>query len=269
MDGAGDPDRHRRAAARLRDHRLARTPIGDLPEGCRPASEREGYAVQAELHRLLTATGLGPVVGHKIGCTTPVMQAYLGIPNPCAGGIFAATVHHGVARLRPRDHVRVGVECEIGARLGADLPAAEAPFDRERVGAAVEACFAAMEIVDDRYRDYRTLGVATLIADDFFNAGCVLGPPVTDWRRLDLRALRGATRVDGAEVGRGEGRAVMGHPLEALAWLANLFAGLGPGLRAGEFVLLGSLVETRWLEPGNAVSVRVEGLGEVRADLAP
>jgi 2-oxo-3-hexenedioate decarboxylase/2-keto-4-pentenoate hydratase len=269
MQGAGDADRHRRAAGWLRDHRLARTPIDALPEASRPASEREGYAVQAALHPLLTADGLGPVVGHKIGCTTPVMQAYLGIPNPCAGGVFAATVHHGAARLRVRDYVRVGVECEIGVRLGADLPPAAAPFDRERAGAAVQACFAAMEIVDDRYRDFRALGVATLIADDFFNAGCILGPPVPDWRRLDLPALRGATRLEAAEVGRGEGRAIMGHPLEALAWLANLRAGLGLGLRAGEFVLLGSLVETRWLEPGDAVSVRVEGLGEVRAELAP
>jgi 2-oxo-3-hexenedioate decarboxylase/2-keto-4-pentenoate hydratase len=111
--------------------------------------------------------------------------------------------------------------------------------------------------------------VPTLVADDFFNAGCVLGPPVTRWRDLDLPALDGVTRLNGTEVGRGQGRAVMGHPLEALAWLANLRARLGlPGLRAGEFVLLGSVVETRWAEPGDEVSVAIEGLGEVRATFA-
>ena len=197
------------------------------------------------------------------------MQAFLGIENPCAGGVPQTTVHEAEACVRHRDYVRVGVECEIAVRLGADLGPAGAPFDRVRVAAAVEAVLAAMEIVDDRYRDYRTLDVPTLIADDFFNAGCVLGPPVTRWRDLDLPTLTGVTRLNGAEVGRGEGRAVMGHPFEALAWLANLRARLGLGIRAGEFVLLGSVVETRWVSAGDEAVVAIEGLGEVSARFEP
>jgi 2-keto-4-pentenoate hydratase len=261
-------DRRRRAATLLREQRLTRTPIAPLPADCRPTDEREGYGIQEALHGLMTDAGLGPVAGHKIGCTTPVMQAFLGIPNPCAGGVHAATVFEGHAFVRHRDYVRVGAECEIAVRLGADLGPAGAPFDRERVAPAVDAVLAAMEIVDDRYRDYRTLGVATLIADDFFNAGCVLGPSITRWRALDLPGLQGVTRLNGTEVGRGEGRAVMGHPFEALAWLANLRARRGLGLRAGEFVLLGSVVETRWVSPGDEVAVAIEGLGDVRATFA-
>jgi 2-keto-4-pentenoate hydratase len=258
-------DPARRAATLLRDRRLARAPIEPLPSDCRPRDERDGYLVQEVLHGLLTGAGLGSVAGHKIGCTTPVMQAFLGIRNPCAGGVLGATVHHAEGRVRHADYVRVGVECEIAVQLGADLAPASAPFDRARVTPAVEAVLAGMEIVDDRYRDYRTLDVPTLIADDFFNAGCVLGPPVTRWPELDLTALTGITRLNGVEVGRGQGRAVMGHPFEALAWLANLRASLGLGLRAGEFVLLGSVVETRWVGPGDRVAVSIEELGEVRA----
>ena len=262
-------DRHRRAATLLRDQRLGRIPIESLPADCRPRDELDGYLVQEALHGLLGDAGLGPVAGHKIGCTTPVMQAYLGIRNPCAGGVYAATVHRRAARVRHGDYLRVGVECEIAVRLGRDLGPMGAPFDRARVAPAVEAVLAAMEIVDDRYRDYRTLDVPTLIADDFFNAGCVLGSPVTRWRDLDLPALTGVTRLNDAEVGRGEGRAVMGHPFEALAWLVNLRARFGLGLRAGDFILLGSVVETRWVSAGDEVTVAIEGLGEVRATFAP
>jgi 2-keto-4-pentenoate hydratase len=266
MDAAAD--RHRRAARLICDQRLARTPIDPLPGDCRPRDETEGYAVQEVLHGLLASAGRGAIVGHKIGCTTPVMQRYLGIKNPCAGGIPATTVHHGHAGVRHQDYVRVGVECEIAVRLGADLGPTGAPFDRARVAGAVAAVLPAMEIVDDRYRDYRTLDVATLIADDFFNAGCVLGTPVTGWRELDLPAVTGVTRLNGVEAGRGEGRAVMGHPFEALAWLANLRGRSGLGLHAGEFVLLGSVVETRWVSAGDEVTVAIEGLGEVRATFA-
>jgi 2-keto-4-pentenoate hydratase len=267
-DAVDVADRPRRAAAILRDLRLARTPIGPLPGDCRPRDESDGYAAQEALRDLLTAAGLGPVAGHKIGCTTPVMQTFLGIDHPCAGQVHAKAVHHGQAHVRHADYVRVGVECEIAVRLGTDLGPGEGVFGRERVARAVDAVLPAMEIVDDRYRDYRTLDVPTLIADDFFNAGCVLGPPIKQWRDLDLSTLTGVTRLNGVEVGRGQGRAVMGHPFEALAWLANLRASLGLTVRAGEFVLLGSVVETRWVSVGDEVTVVIEGLGEVHATFA-
>jgi 2-oxo-3-hexenedioate decarboxylase/2-keto-4-pentenoate hydratase len=124
---------------------------------------------------------------------------------------------------------------------------------------------AAIEVVDDRYEDYRTLDVPTLIADDFFNAACVLGAPVAAWRDLDLASLRGRMRINGAEVGTGRGGDILGHPLEALAWLANALVARGRCLEAGEIVLLGSVVETRWVAAGDRVDVTIEGLGSARA----
>ena len=251
------------AAARLRDQRLSLTPITDLPEPLRPRDEAEGYALQSTLNHLLVEAGMGQLVGHKIGCTTPVMQAFLNIPNPCAGRIFGQTVIHRSGRIPHSGFVKVGIECEIAVELARNLGGA-ATHTRESVAEAVGGVMAAIEIVDDRYADYRTLGVPTLIADDFFDSGCVLGKPVRDWRNLDLSSLRGRTVINGTQVGQGIGRLVMGHPLEALSWLANSRAthNLGP-IRAGEFVLLGSVVETKWLNAGDQARVEIEGLGEL------
>ena len=74
------------------------------------------------LHARLTAAGWGALGGHKIGCTTPVMQAFLGIDHPCAGGVFARIVQHRHGAFRRGDFRHVGVECEITVRLAADLP---------------------------------------------------------------------------------------------------------------------------------------------------
>jgi 2-oxo-3-hexenedioate decarboxylase/2-keto-4-pentenoate hydratase len=104
-----------------------------------------------------------------------------------------------------------------------------------------------------------------LIADDFFDAGCVLGEQVTEWQALDLPSLIGVTCINGVEVGRGRGADVMGHPFEALAWLANSFAQRGKHLRAGEFVFTGSVVETKWVSRGDRVVTTIEGLGKVEA----
>src|SRR4249919_3452645 len=228
------------AASRLLDQRLSLDPITDLPEAMRPQSEAEGYALQRVLNGLLTVAGLGRQVGHKIGCTTSVMQKFLGIPNPCAGAVFEKTVLRRSARVPRSGFVRLGIECEIAVELSRDLAPAGAPVDREAAGNAVGAVMASIELVDERYEDFRTLGVPTLIADDFFDSGCVLGDPVRDWRNLDLAGLSGATYINGVEIGRGTGSLVMGHPFEALAWLANSRNkhGFDP-LRAGDFVLLG------------------------------
>jgi 2-oxo-3-hexenedioate decarboxylase/2-keto-4-pentenoate hydratase len=255
-----------RAAALIAKQRLALTPI-DLPMELRPESEAQGYRLQAAANAALAAAGLGAPVGHKIGCTTPVMQAFLGIHSPCSGEVFAATVAHGRANLRAKDYRRLGVECEIVVRLARDISPGDAPFDKEKVGRAVGAVMAGIEIVDDRYADYKTFGVPSLIGDNFFNAGCVLGKPVTDWRRLDLAALKGRTLINRIEVGSGHGAMVLGHPLEALAWLANARAARGLGLKRGEFVFLGSLVETKWLKAGDHVRIEIEELGAIGVEV--
>jgi 2-oxo-3-hexenedioate decarboxylase/2-keto-4-pentenoate hydratase len=256
------------AAGLLAGARLSGARFAGLPDGLRPGGEAEAYAIQDALHVRLDAAGGGPLVGYKIGCTTAVMQRFLGIDNPCAGGVQAPGVQRRAGDFRHADFLRVGVECEIAVALARDLPEAGVPYDRHEAGDAVGACMAAIEVVDDRYQDYRAIDPLTLVADDFFHAGCVLGDPVEDWRRLDLPAARGRMTINGAEVGSGMGGDVLGHPIAALAWLANLRAAHGRPLRAGTFVLLGSVVETRWLEQGDRVEIAIEGLGGVSATFA-
>jgi 2-oxo-3-hexenedioate decarboxylase/2-keto-4-pentenoate hydratase len=245
-------------------YRLGRRPMPALDLSVRPTDEAAAYAVQDALHPLLVER-LGAVAGHKIGCTTAVMQAFLGISSPCAGAVFENTVHTSPARVRHADFLHVGVECEIVVRLGRDLTPGQAPFGREAVAGAVAACMAGMEIVDDRYVDYKSLDTPTLIADDFFDAGCVLGAQVTDWRALDLAAATGRTRINGVEVGRGRGADVMGHPFAALAWLANNLAQRAQAIKAGQFVFTGSVVETKWVNRGDRVEMEIDGLGGVAA----
>lgn len=237
-----------------------------LPEQARPRDEAEAYRVQEAVHGMLSASGFGPVAGHKIGCTTAVMQQFLGIDHPCAGGVFGTRVFHDSVALPFDAFLHVGVETEIAVVLGRDLPPRATPYSRDEVRSAVSAVAAAIEIVDDRWDDYRRVDTPTLIADDFFNDASVLGRLHRLAEGMDLGALRGATRVNGVEVGRGTGADVLGDPLNALAWLANHLAARGPGLRAGEFVSTGSVVQTKWMSRGDAVEVEIEGLGRCRAE---
>jgi 2-keto-4-pentenoate hydratase len=254
----------RAAAKTIGAARRKRTPLSPLAGDAAPATEADGYRIAAAVHDLLAAD-FGKRIGYKIGCTSPVMQQYLNIPHPCGGGVFAKGVHESGVSLRAADYVRVGVECEIAVRLARDLLATEAPFTAEWVGEAIEAYLPAIEIVDDRYVDWQTIGAPTLVADDFFAAGCVLGSPVARSAAPDLSAVVGRAVINGVEVGQGTGADVLGHPHNALAWLANHLAAADKGLRAGEIVLTGSLVKTVWLNAGDHVVMELAGLGRVEA----
>jgi 2-oxo-3-hexenedioate decarboxylase/2-keto-4-pentenoate hydratase len=255
------------AAGILARQRLSLSPIF-LDPAVRPAGEAEGYALQEQVNAHLSGTRLGAVVGHKIGCTTEVMQKFLGIGSPCSGEVFSATVFQDAGDVSRASYRRLGVECEIAVEIGQNIEPRREAYTRQSVALHVGAVTAGIEIVDDRYEDYRALGAATLIADNFFNAGCVLGAPLRNWHALDLSALTGHMRINGSEVGRGTGAAVMGHPFEALAWLANARSARGLALRRGEFVFLGSLVETKWLAEGDEVSISIAQLGEVNLSVS-
>jgi 2-keto-4-pentenoate hydratase len=259
MDKIADAARAISEARRAKKHRSV------LPPELRPGDERDAYRVQDAVHSILTESGWGPVVGYKIGCTTPVMQEYLGIPNPCAGAIFESGVHASGATLAFDDFLGVGVEGEIAVRLCRDLHALDKPVTAAEVAEAIGFYMPAIEIVDNRYLDWRH--TPTLIADDFFAAGCVLGKPIDRGAAPNLATAVGHTTINNVEVGRGTGADVMGHPHNALAWLANNLAARGITLRKGEIVLTGSLVQPVWLAPDDSVFVNISGLGSVTLNL--
>ena len=77
--------------------------------------------------------------------------------------------------------------------------------------------------------------------------------------------MAGRAIINGEEAGRGTGADVLGHPHNALAWLANHLAEEGKGLHAGQIVLTGSLVKTVWVNAGDRVKMELDGLGTVEA----
>ena len=254
------------AAAWVAKGRIDGARIGELPVEARPRDVDEAYAAQDALHTLMTSAGRGRPVAYKIGCTTPVMQQFLGIESPCAGRVFERDVHFQEALFDMSNLLHPGVECELAVFIGSTPEPSADGFTAESVGPAVDAVFPAIEVVDDRWADYKDVSTPSLIADDFFASACVLGEPVALWQSLDLSGVRGRMTINGEQVGEGVGGDIMGHPLNALAWLATHLSERGRQLQAGEIVLLGSIVETKWVSRGDTVRVEIDGLGTAEAE---
>jgi len=252
------------AAKHLFDAHERRERFEPLPGVIAPRTPDEAYAIQ-DAFVALRAQKLGAIAGYKIALTSAEMRRFVGVDTPQAGMVFGSTLRRSPARLRAADYVRLLVEFEVAVEIGEDLPAADKPFSREHVSRAVGAVMPGMEIADDRDADYKQLAKhpLDLIADNSWNEGAVLGAPVKDWRGIDLDAVRGTATINGIKVGEGRGADCMGHPLDALAWLADHLASIGRGLLRGDVVITGSIITSKFVKPGDRVRFDLEPLGAV------
>ncbi|MGH6782564.1 MAG: 2-keto-4-pentenoate hydratase [Sphingomonadaceae bacterium] len=224
------------------------------------ASLDDAYRVQDRYVSLLQ-TRFGTGVGYKIGLTSQRMQTMCGIDQPIAGVVLADRLHRSGSRVAISGYGRIGLEFEIAVRMASDLPVGGPAFTPETIAAHVADVCAAIEIVDDRAADYAELDVLSLIADNSWNGGIVLSDFRSAWPALD--AVTGVVRRNGVEIDRGHGRDVLGHPFSPLAWLANALAAKGRTLRAGDVIMTGSLVTTRFPAETETYSFELEGIGAV------
>ena len=251
------------AARFLHEAHRERTPYQPLPDEMSPRDISEAYDIQETFHELLKPER-GAIVGYKVALTTTVMQQMVGFGHPASGAIFTSGVNHSPAAIKASDYVHLGAECEIAMLLDQDLPASGAPYDQDSVAKAVAVLMPAFELVDDRGADYSDLFFLGVAADNSWNAGIVLGEPVADWHGIDLVAASGAMTINGQPAGEGKGGDVLGHPLEALAWLANTLADRGRSLQKDMIVMTGSIVSTKFLNQEDEGSFAIDTLGDVR-----
>lgn len=249
------------AAWLLREH-ANRERFRALPPELSPRTPAEAYAIQ-EAFVAARAKRLGASIGYKVALSSAAMRRFVGVDSPQAGVMLESTVRRSPARIRAADYVGLIVEFEIAVELAGDLPAADAPFTRERVAQAVGAVMPAIEIADDRKADYNQLmqHPLDLIADNTWNEGAVLGRPNRNWQQIPLDKVEGIATINGERVGSGLGAEAMGHPLDAVAWIASLRAARGEGLLSRDVVITGSLVTSKRVKAGDLVRFEVEGLG--------
>jgi 2-keto-4-pentenoate hydratase len=263
-----DDRRIKQAAEYVAKQYEAGHPIDIMVQDFVPRTIEEAYAVQAAFLNILAETK-GSVGGYKIASTNPASRQRTGVSGPCAAGIFAHQICRSPATLNSADYHHFCIECEVGVRLASDLSASGMPYTRSSVSGAIESLTTAFELIDRRESASGSGAFAPDIRSivTISNAGAVLGPPVIDWRGVDLAASLGTMVINGELVSEGHGYNVMGHPLEALAWLANLKAEQGNELKAGMLILTGTLTSLMPLNSGDTATIAVEGLGQASLKL--
>ena len=133
---------------------------------------------------------------------------------------------------------------------------------RERVFEATSAVTPALEIIDSRIRDWK-IRIQDTVADNASSAFFVLGPALEDFSALDLELVGMKMTKNGRIVSTGAGAACLGHPADAVAWLAEAMSGFGAPLKAGETILSGSLGPVINVAAGDRIVATLRGIGAV------
>jgi 2-keto-4-pentenoate hydratase len=236
--------------------------VSDLPLHTL-AGRATAEAFQMEAIRLLG----GEPCGYKVGATSPASQQLLKCRQPIFGPILPDNVLSDGARF-PLPAGVLGIECEYGFLMGRDFPIASEVPSIGNLKSAIFECFASLEIVGRRVGAQVPLNEASAIADFALNVTVVRGEPIPKWQSLDLAAAPVIATVGGMKVASGSGAAVLGHPLNALLWLANALRARGRTLRKWELVLTGSCTGITRIAPGQTFTSRFGGHPRVQVQLA-
>jgi 2-keto-4-pentenoate hydratase len=239
----------------------ARTPAA-TPAGL---SNADGECTRGKVNRILE-TQMGKPVGYKAGLTNPAVQKRFNADAPVWGALYAPMMLANGAVVDAAFGARALYEADMLVRVSsAAINQAQTPED---VLQAIDQIIPAIELPDLVVQAPGQLNGAAITAINvgarFFVSGAAIAVPATRAERYQmLDALRDMVvllKADGAEVDRGKGSDVLGHPLAAVVWLAQDMARLGQALKPGDLVSLGSFSKLLPPKPGLAVAVEYWGL---------
>ena len=253
----------RRLADALHSAEINRRPIEPLTQGHPGLTLDEAYHIQQfNIDRRLR--GGERIIGHKIGLTARAMQVKFGVDEPDYGHLLDTMWLDGRAPLDMGELIDPQIEVEPAFVLGADLSGPGVTI--ADVMAATEYLSVCFEVIDSRIVDWRIL-LQDTVADNGSSARVVLGPDRHRPQDLPLDDMHTELDVDGRVVETGNTGAILGHPAEGVAWLANAISRFGVGLKAGHVVLPGTCTRSYRINGRREALGRIRGLGEVKLAL--
>jgi len=251
-------------AARLDQAEQSRMPLPPLSQEYPTLTPAQAYAIQSAWLDLKLARG-ARIIGRKIGLTSRAMQELLGVDQPDYGFLLDSMMVTSGGTLSRTDFLLPRIEPEIAFWLAKDLKGPGITVDA--VLAATRGVSPALEFVDSRIAKWQ-IKLPDTIADNASSARVIVSEQIVPLDGLDLAAEAVTLTRNGVEVGSGNGAAVLGHPAEAVAWLANKLAEYGIAIEAGQLVLPGAMCAAATVAAGETYRAMFSTIGEVSVRFA-
>ena len=226
------------AAAALHNAELENDPITPISETYPDADVEDAYRISQAVTDRKLKTGR-TIKGHKIGLTSKAMRSLTGATEPDYGTMFDDWFLLEGGKV-PRSRMnRALVEVELAFVLPA------------------------IEIVDTRQKGRGPVPLVDSIADAAACGFVILGGRPVRLTDIDIRRIGATLSINGSVEESGVASAVMGNPINSVAWLANKLHEYGVTAEAGHVILSGSFIKAIPFNPGDTVVALFDTLGEI------
>ena len=221
-------------------------------------SVEEAYAIQEELVNIRLGQG-HRMIGPKMGLTSHAKMKQMNVGEPIYGYIFDYMVTDENV-LHVNEFIHPKVEAEIAFILGSDLEGPD--VTAEDVLASTEYVVPALEVIDSRYQDFQ-FTLPDVIADNASSSRVFFGSIMKKPDEMELDLVGVTLSINGELRDLGASAAVLDHPANSVAMLANMMSRKGKKLKAAQVILTGGITGAQLLSQGDIVSAKWDGLGTV------
>lgn len=215
----------------------------------------DAYRIQLALIERRIAAGERHI-GWKVGLTAKAIQEQFGFFEPVFGCILET--HPSGHVFGASELIHPGFETELCIRLHREL---EGEVSAQELRDSIDVIHPSFEIIETRGDIVKQISLA--LADNAQQRAVVLGASVPLAPDMMLDAIEARVEINGREVARGLGSAVLGNPLNSVAWLAVKLGQYEQRLRAGDIIMTGSFVRQFPLLPGDVATAEFSAVGRV------
>ena len=230
----------------------------NLEKDMKPQDFNEAYEIQKRLRQKLPRGQLG---GYKVALSSKIQQDYHKISHPVYGGLFKNEIFYSPKTVVLKNYHRMSVEFELAFELSDRIMDSTLHRSPENITEDISNVLPAIELIDDRGANYDGLDPLSLVCDNAWSGGLVLGDPIHNWQEKDFLDIRSTCEWNG------EPKLITGvldaKPFENLCWLINeLHLGKNE-LKQGMIIITGSVFKVRQAKIGDKINHILSDHGKV------
>ena len=246
----------------MAQHYAAKTPAPNFDA----LSDEDSACTRAKFNAAL-APSLGKVVGYKAGLTNPAVQKRFNTDKPVWGKLYESMIQKDGFTVDAAFGARPLFEADMLVRVkSADINLARTPME---VLENIDQIIPFIELPDLVVQAPPKLngpGVAAInVGARLGVAGAPIATPVTRGERYAMlgaleRMTVQVTDNSGQSLASGTGSDILGHPLNAVVWIAQALKAEKLSLQPGDLVSLGSFSPLMPPKAGLSVTTTFIGL---------
>lgn len=199
-------------------------------------------------------------IGIKLGLTSEAKQEMMRVNEAIYGYLHEDMLAYEWEPIDRSTLIHPKAEPEIAFFIDKDIQGEN--ITEADILKATRYVAPALEIIDSRYKDFR-FTLADVVADNCSSVKFVVGSKLSLADEVDLGNIGMTMSKNGLVEQTGSSAAVLGHPLKAMVWAANLLGSRGKGFKKGDIVLSGAMSEAITMETGDTIIAEFDHLGSV------